>query len=119
MAATLAALPPEEPPGTLDKSSGFLVGPKKDVSLNSPMANSSKFAFPIIIPSSALIFSTTVASKGAIKFSSILDPAVVLKSFVLILSLTDIGIPAKIPSFSLFFNFISISCACFRALSVS
>ncbi|OPZ58327.1 MAG: hypothetical protein BWY88_01083 [Synergistetes bacterium ADurb.Bin520] len=45
-AATAAALPPELPPGTRFGSRGFLVGPKKEFSVELPMANSSMLPFP-------------------------------------------------------------------------
>ena len=49
-AATEAALPPELPPGTLFISHGFDVVPKTEVSVELPIANSSKLVFPKQIP---------------------------------------------------------------------
>ena len=49
-AATEAALPPELPPGTLLISQGFEVTPNTEVSVELPIANSSKFVFPKQIP---------------------------------------------------------------------
>ena len=49
-AATEAALPPELPPGTLLISQGFEVTPNTEVSVQLPIANSSKFVFPKQIP---------------------------------------------------------------------
>ena len=49
-AATEAALPPELPPGTLLTSQGFDVTPKTEVSVELPMANSSKFVLPKKMP---------------------------------------------------------------------
>ena len=49
-AATEAALPPELPPGTLLLSQGFEVTPNREVSVELPIANSSKFVFPKQIP---------------------------------------------------------------------
>ena len=60
-AATAAALPPEDPPGTLEKSQGFSVGPYAELWVVFPIANSSMFAFPRIIPSSCSILLATVA----------------------------------------------------------
>ena len=45
-AATAAAEPPEEPPGTQFASHGFFTGPKYEVSLDEPMANSSMLVLP-------------------------------------------------------------------------
>ena len=42
-AATAAAEPPEEPPGTRVGSSGLSVGPKALFSVDEPIANSSMF----------------------------------------------------------------------------
>ena len=51
-----------DPPGTRCKSQGLRTGPKAEVLLSAPMANSSKFT----LPSNGLrdSFSTTAASKG-------------------------------------------------------
>jgi len=60
--AAIAAPHPELlPPGTLSKSSGFLVGPKYEVSPELPQANSSIFNFPTIIQPSENRRFTTVA----------------------------------------------------------
>ena len=40
-AATAAALPPEEPPGTRPRSHGLRAGPNAEFSVEEPMANSS------------------------------------------------------------------------------
>ena len=40
-AATAAAEPPDDPPGTRVRSHGFSVGPKAEFSVDEPMANSS------------------------------------------------------------------------------
>ena len=60
--ATAAAEPPEEPPGTLEKSHGFLTLPKKLVSLVEPIANSSIFVLPKGTMPLLASFFTTVAS---------------------------------------------------------
>ncbi|MNT28890.1 hypothetical protein D3C72_1646030 [compost metagenome] len=62
MAATAAALPPEEPPGTLFKSQGFLVILKYEFSVELPIANSSILSFPKLIIFFSFNFSITVAS---------------------------------------------------------
>ena len=51
-AATAAAEPPEDPPGTsfvsgsLRRDQGFSTPPKAEVALEEPMANSSRFTLP-------------------------------------------------------------------------
>ncbi len=45
-AATAAADPPDDPPGTLPVFHGFLVGPNAEFSVDEPIANSSRFVFP-------------------------------------------------------------------------
>ena len=45
-AATAAALPPLEPPGTRSRSHGFRTGPNAEFSLDEPIANSSQFVLP-------------------------------------------------------------------------
>ena len=62
IAATAAAEPPLEPPGTLFKSHGFLVGKKAEFSVDEPMANSSRLVLPIIIAPASFNFVITVAS---------------------------------------------------------
>ena len=61
-AATQAAEPPEEPPGTRAVSQGFFTGPKKLVSLEEPMANSSMLVLPRDGMPAALNCSMTWAS---------------------------------------------------------
>src|SRR2546430_4358379 len=45
-AATAAALPPLEPPGTRVGSHGLCTGPNAEFSLDEPIANSSQFVLP-------------------------------------------------------------------------
>ncbi len=45
-AATAAAEPPEEPPGTYSRFQGLRVGPKAEFSVEEPMANSSMLVLP-------------------------------------------------------------------------
>ena len=61
-AATAAALPPELPPGTLPVSRGLEVGPKMELSVVLPMANSSMFVLPISTAPASFISLTAVAS---------------------------------------------------------
>ena len=71
-AATAAALPPDEPPGTRCRSHGFFTVPKALFSLAEPIANSSQFSLPsVTMPAPGLSpgrpaprRATTVASKG-------------------------------------------------------
>src|SRR3954453_13882513 len=60
-AATAAALPPDDPPGTRVRSHGFWTGPKPECSLEEPMANSSWLVLPSRGAPAARMFSTTVA----------------------------------------------------------
>src|SRR5436305_6909646 len=53
-AATAAALPPLDPPGTRDGSCGLRVGPNAEFSVDDPMANSSR-----------LVLATTTAPASA------------------------------------------------------
>ena len=61
-AATAAAEPPEEPPGTQSDCHGLRTGPYQLVSFDEPIANSSMLVFPIITQPAAASRSTTVAS---------------------------------------------------------
>ncbi len=61
-AATAAAEPPEDPPGTRPVSYGLRVGPVAEVSVDEPMANSSMLVFPTITAPAPRSRSTTVAS---------------------------------------------------------
>jgi hypothetical protein len=45
-AATAAADPPLEPPGTLSRSHGLWTGPNAEFSFEDPIANSSQFVLP-------------------------------------------------------------------------
>ena len=61
-AATAAALPPLEPPGTRLVSCGLRVGPKAEFSVDEPMANSSRLVLPTDPAPAAARRCTTVAS---------------------------------------------------------
>src|SRR4051794_5904466 len=76
-AATAAALPPLDPPGTRDWSWGLRVGPNAEFSVELPMANSSRFVLPTTMPPAAAIRCTTVASYGGRQPSRIFDEHVV------------------------------------------
>ena len=61
-AATAAAEPPDEPPGTRSVRTGLRVGPKAEFSVLEPMANSSRLVLPTVIAPAAAMRCTTVAS---------------------------------------------------------
>jgi hypothetical protein len=61
-AATAAALPPLEPPGTRVGSHGFFTGPYALFSFDEPIANSSMFSLPVNTASAARRRATAVAS---------------------------------------------------------
>ncbi len=66
-AATAAADPPEEPPGTRGELSprrvhGLVTGPNADVMFDDPIANSSRFALPRNTAPSRSRFAVTVLS---------------------------------------------------------
>ena len=63
-AATDAADPPDDPPGTRVLSSGFLAGPYAECSVDDPIANSSMLPLPTRIAPAARSFFATVESYG-------------------------------------------------------
>ena len=63
-AATAAALPPEEPPGTRPRSHGLSVGPNAEFSVEEPIANSSWLVLPSSGAPAAASRATTVAVYG-------------------------------------------------------
>src|SRR5258705_10049373 len=63
-AATAAAEPPDDPPGTRSGAIGFLVGPNALYSVDDPIANSSRFVLPTMTAPAARRRSTTVAVYG-------------------------------------------------------
>ena len=68
-AATAAALPPDEPPGTRAVSQGLVTLPKAEFSLAEPIANSSQLSLPTVTmpappDADAPSFCTSVASNG-------------------------------------------------------
>jgi L-2-hydroxyglutarate oxidase LhgO len=62
LAATAAAEPPLEPPGTRSVSTGLRTGPKAEFSFEEPMANSSQFSLPSSTAPAASSLETAVAS---------------------------------------------------------
>ena len=60
-AATAAALPPEDPPGTRSRSHGLRTGPKAEFSLEDPIANSSWLVFASSAAPASLSSDTAVA----------------------------------------------------------
>ena len=67
-AATAAAAPPEDPPGTRFNAHGLWQGPNALFSVLEPMAYSSMFSLPSSGIPAARSFSTTVALYGETKF---------------------------------------------------
>src|SRR5579884_4242909 len=94
-AATLAAAPPDEPPGQRSMFQGLRVGPKSDASVEEPCAKASILVFPRLIAPASVTRRTTVASYGGTKFLNTLLEAVVLTPFVQKLSLMEMGTPSK------------------------
>src|SRR5271167_2248216 len=65
-AATAAAEPPLEPPGTRSRATGFRTGPYAEFSFELPMANSSQFVLPSKIAPASSSRATAVASYGGV-----------------------------------------------------
>ena len=63
-AATAAAEPPDEPPGTREVSQGLRAGRKAEFSFDEPMANSSRFDLPTTIAPAEISRAAAVASYG-------------------------------------------------------
>src|SRR5713101_2460276 len=63
-AATAAADPPDEPPGTRVGSHGFFTGPNAEFSFDDPIANSSQFVLPMMTAPESSNRSITVALYG-------------------------------------------------------
>ena len=94
-AASAAALPPPDPPGTRSTSHGLRVGPYAEFSVDEPIANSSMFVLPRIGMPAARSRAVTVASYGDVQPSRIFDPQVVGMSVVVNTSLSASGTPAS------------------------
>src|SRR5207302_8993728 len=99
-AATAAALPPLDPPGTRLGSCGLHVGPNAEFSVDEPMANSSRLVLPTTTAPAARSRSTTVASYGGHQPSRMRDEHVVGIPRVAKLSLRATGTPASGPGSS-------------------
>ena len=63
-AATAAALPPEEPPGTRSRSHGLRTAPNAEFSLEEPIANSSWLVLPSRLAPASPSWRTTLAVYG-------------------------------------------------------
>src|SRR5713226_1744296 len=87
-AATAAALPPLEPPGTRLRSHGLAVGKNAEFSVDEPIANSSMLVLPMITAPASRSRDTTVASYGGRQPSRIREAQVVGASAVQSTSLT-------------------------------
>ena len=118
-AATAAADPPLDPPGTRDVSCGFLVGPKAEFSVLEPIANSSRFVLPMITAPASRSLVTIVASYGGFHPSRIFDEHVVGIPRVHMLSLSATGTPASGPGSLPAATSASTSAARIRASSAS
>src|SRR5271166_295300 len=81
-AATAADEPPELPPATQATFQGFRTGPKYELSLDDPIANSSMLVLPISTMPASSRRSTTKALYGATKSCSIREPQVVFQPAV-------------------------------------
>src|SRR5439155_7348275 len=92
-AATAAADPPEDPPGTRPRSHGFRTGPKAEFSFEDPMANSSQLVLPIRTAPASWSRTHGVQSYGGTYGSRIFDPAVLRMPFVASTSLRATGMP--------------------------
>ena len=116
-AATAAAEPPPEPPGTRKVSQGLRVIPKAECSVDDPCANSSRLVLPKTGMPAFLSRSTTVASYGGTQPCRILEAAVVSIPLVTIISFTATGTPASSPVSSPAARRLSASSAWRRASS--
>ena len=97
-AAIAAAAPPLEPPGTRVESHGLQVTPSDEFSVDPPIANSSMFVLPMMIPSLESNRSTTVELYGGLNSLSIREAQVVFSPFTHSRSLTATGSPASKPT---------------------
>ena len=111
LAATAAADPPEDPPGTWASFQGFFVAPKADVSVVEPMANSSMLVLPRITAPAFSKFNTASEENVGIKLPRIFEEQVVSIPSVHILSLIATGTPARGPVSSPASIFFCTSCA--------
>src|SRR5918995_4384463 len=117
-AATAAAEPPDDPPGTRLVSSGLRVGPNAEFSVLDPIANSSRLVLPMMTAPAASSLVTIVASYGGFHPSRIRDEHVVGTPRVHMLSLSATGTPASGPGSPPAATVASIAAARSRAASV-
>src|SRR4051812_20771394 len=96
-AATAAALPPDEPPGTRVRSHGFWTGPKPEFSFDEPIANSSMLVLPSTAAPAARRFLTAVLVYGGREPSRMGEPAMLGTPSTQNRSLTASGTPASGP----------------------
>src|SRR6478672_5636736 len=94
-AATAAALPPEEPPGTRSRSHGLSTGPKAEFSFDEPIANSSWLVFASSPAPAAVNRDTAVAVYGGSYPSRMREPDWLGTPSVQNRSLTASGRPAS------------------------
>src|SRR5205807_1593197 len=94
-AATAAADPPDEPPGTRVVSHGFFTGPNAEFSFDDPIANSSQFVLPMMTAPESSSRSIAVALYGGLYGPRMRDPQEVCIPRTQILSLIAIGTPAS------------------------
>ncbi len=94
-AATAAADPPLEPPGTREGSHGLWVTPKAECSVDEPIANSSMLVLPIGTSPAAFARVTQPASYSGRCPCRIREPAVVSSPRVQRMSLSAIGTPCS------------------------
>src|ERR1700682_950898 len=94
-AATAAALPPEEPPGTRSRSHGLRTGPNAEFSFEEPIANSSWLVFPSRLVPAPAKRETTVAVYGGSYPSRMRDPDWLGAPAVQNRSLTASGTPCS------------------------
>src|SRR5579863_4124053 len=116
-AATAAAEPPEDPPGTFARSHGLWLGPNPEFSVEEPIANSSMLVLPIRTAPASRSRRVTVDSYGGYQPSRILEPQVAGAPTVANRSLTATGTPASAPSGSPAARLRSTSRACASASS--
>src|SRR5579859_8080907 len=101
-AATADAEPPDDPPGTSmvlapSRRHGLATGPKHEVSLEEPIANSSLLSLPSRTAPSRQSCAVMVDSYVGTKLPRIFEHAVVRISFVAKRSLIPRGMPASGP----------------------
>src|SRR6185312_12575252 len=95
-AATAAAEPPDEPPGTSFASEPFrrqrdVTAPKYEVSFDEPMANSSQLSLPSITAPSRPRLAGTVDSQVGTKWARMCEPGVVRELLVANIALAPSG----------------------------